>query len=37
VIRPYTGEDWVADSERTCSSGEELLAYLGVCPSHPEE
>ena len=36
-IRPYTEEDWVADGERTFSSGEEFLAYLGVCPSHAEE
>ena len=36
-IRPYTEEDWVADGERTFSSGEEFLAYLGACPSHVEE
>jgi hypothetical protein len=36
-IRPYPGEDWVADGERTFSSGAEFLAYLGVCPSHAEE
>jgi hypothetical protein len=32
-IRPYTEEDWVSDGERTFSSGEEFLAYLGACPS----
>jgi hypothetical protein len=37
AIRPYTEEDWVADGERTFSSGEEFLAYLSVCPSHAEE
>jgi hypothetical protein len=36
-IRPYTEEDWVADGERTFSSSEEFLAYLGACPSHVEE
>jgi hypothetical protein len=36
-IGPYTEEDWVADGERTFSSGEEFLAYLGGCPSHAEE
>ena len=36
-IGPYSEEDWVADGERTFSSGEEFLAYLGVCPSHAEE
>ena len=33
-IRPYTGEDWVADGERTFASGHEFLADLGACPSH---
>lgn len=33
-IRPYMDEDWVADGEHTFSSGEELLAYLRVYPSH---
>jgi hypothetical protein len=36
-IRPYTEDDWVADGERTFSSSEEFLAYLGACPSHVEE
>jgi len=36
-IRPYTEDDWVADGERTFSSSDEFLAYLGACPSHAEE
>ena len=36
-IRPYTEDDWVADGERTFTSGEEFVAYLGACPSHPND
>jgi hypothetical protein len=35
--RPHTEEDGLTDGELTFASGDELLAYVGACPSHAEE